>query len=110
MKPWPPLRKYLPESRWKGPLCEEILPHLSNAFRPDVPFAPNSPYGGVLPFSPNEGVAHYYGVGAYLRPLEDARRANVRFAGECLAFSNIPEQKSLDEALPVKLTQKQYDS
>jgi len=92
----------LPESRWKGPLCEEILPGLAREFRADVPYAPNSPCGGVLPFSPNEGVAHYYGVGAYLRPLEDARRAHVRFAGECLAFSNIPEQKSLDEGLPVK--------
>ncbi|MES0810008.1 glycoside hydrolase family 2 protein [Roseibium sp. SCPC15] len=92
----------LPENRWKGPLCEEVLPELASAFRPDVPYASNSPFGGVLPFSPNEGIAHYYGVGAYLRPLEDARRANVRFAGECLAFSNIPEQSSLDKALPVK--------
>lgn len=92
----------LPESRWKGPLCEEILPALAREFRAAVPYAPNSPCGGVLPFSPNEGIAHYYGVGAYLRPLEDARRANIRFAGECLAFSNIPAQQSLDEGLPVK--------
>ncbi|MCK7615558.1 glycoside hydrolase family 2 protein [Roseibium sediminicola] len=92
----------LPEERWKGPLCEEILPALATDLRPDVPYAPNSPSGGVLPFSPNEGIAHYYGVGAYLRPLEDARRAEVRFAGECLAFSNIPDRQSLDEHLPVK--------
>jgi len=92
----------LPESRWKGPLCEEILPSLASDLRPDVPYAPNSPSGGVLPFSPNEGIAHYYGVGAYLRPLEDARRAGVRFAGECLAFSNIPDQQSLEDHLPVK--------
>lgn len=92
----------LPEERWKGPLCEEILPELARDLRPDVPYAPNSPCGGVLPFSPDEGIAHYYGVGAYLRPLEDARRANVRFAGECLAFSNIPGQLSLDQGLPVK--------
>jgi beta-mannosidase len=92
----------LPETRWKGPLCEEILPDLASVLRVDVPYAPNSPCGGVLPFSPNEGIAHYYGVGAYLRPLEDARCAEVRFAGECLAFSNIPDQQSLDEGLPVK--------
>ncbi len=92
----------LPESRWKGPLCEEILPQVAQEYRPDVPYAPNSPCGGVLPFSADEGIAHYYGVGAYLRPLEDARRANVRFAGECLAFSNIPVRQSLGEALPVK--------
>ncbi|KZM49973.1 glycoside hydrolase family 2 protein [Labrenzia sp. OB1] len=89
----------LPEERWKGPLCEEILPELAGRLRPDVPYVPNAPSGGVLPFSPGEGIAHYYGVGAYLRPLEDARRANVRFAAECLAFSNIPEQRSLDEGL-----------
>jgi len=92
----------LPESRWKGPLCEEILPGLATRLRSDVVYAPNSPFGGVLPFSPNEGIAHYYGVGAYLRPLEDARRAEVRFAGECLAFSNIPSEDSLAEGLPVR--------
>lgn len=89
----------LPENRWKGPLCEEILPELAAEGRPDVPYVANSPSGGVLPFSPNEGIAHYYGVGAYQRPLEDARRADIRFAAECLAFSNIPEQQTLDEDL-----------
>ena len=92
----------LPEDRWKGPLCEEILPGLTAEIRADVPYAANSPCGGALPFLPNEGIAHYYGVGAYMRPLEDARRANVRFAAECLAFSNIPDQQSLDEGLAAK--------
>ncbi|MCQ1772051.1 glycoside hydrolase family 2 protein [Neorhizobium galegae] len=85
----------LPERIWKGPLCEEILPALAADCRPDLPYVANSPSGGALPFYPNAGVAHYYGVGAYKRPLEDARRANIRFAAECLAFSNLSHSETL---------------
>lgn len=88
----------LPETRWRTPLTEEILPRATARMRPDVPYVANSPSGGAMPFSPNEGIAHYYGVGAYRRPLEDARRANVRFAAECLAFSNVPEAGCLPDA------------
>jgi beta-mannosidase len=86
----------LPERIWKSPFCREILPGLVAERRPDLPYADNSPSGGALPFYPNAGVAHYYGVGAYLRPLDDARRANIRFAAECLAFSNLSEAEMLD--------------
>jgi beta-mannosidase len=90
----------VPLPLWTGPLYEEILPRAVEALRPDAIYVAHSPGspgdGGDLPFATNAGVSHYYGVGAYLRPLEDARRADVRFTSECLAFANVPNVAAKD--------------
>lgn len=91
----------LPDGKWRSPLAMEVLAQACHEGRPDAPYVQNSPSGGALPFFPNAGVAHYYGIGAYCRPLDDARRANVRFAAECLAFSNVPDTETLDRHLSV---------
>ncbi|MFB9128626.1 glycoside hydrolase family 2 protein [Paraburkholderia dipogonis] len=89
----------LPPSMRAQPLFTERLPAIVARERPDVPYVGNSPSGGVWPFSTNEGVTHYYGVGAYQRPLDDVRRSQVRFAAECLAFANVPDDATLHDAL-----------
>jgi beta-mannosidase len=87
----------LPRDQWYGDLFERALLDLARAACPGVPYVVNSPCGEPMPFTPSRGAAHYYGVGAYLRPLSDARLAEVKFASECLAFANVPDADILEE-------------
>ena len=89
----------LPESEWSNSLFRDVLPSIVKATRPDLVYVPSSPTGGPLPFHVDEGVAHYYGVGAYMRCLDDARRARVRFTSECLAFANLPRDETIEALL-----------
>ncbi|MEB0138980.1 MULTISPECIES: glycoside hydrolase family 2 protein [unclassified Undibacterium] len=81
----------MPAAIWRNSFFGDTLPQLCQALRPDVLYWPSSPSGGVLPFQIDAGVSHYFGVGAYLRGPDDARRSAPRFTSECLGFANIPE-------------------
>ena len=85
----------------RGELFGVLLPQLARAAGADVPYIPSAPCGGAMPFHPGAGVANYFGVGGYRRPLSDVRAAGVRFASECLAFANLPDGATADgEGVP----------
>lgn len=85
-----------PRDAWPSPLFDETLARLCTEVMPDVPYWPSSAHGGSFPHQANQGTTSYYGVGAYLRPLDDARSSDLKFATECLAFANIPGQTTLE--------------
>ncbi|HUI05026.1 MAG TPA: hypothetical protein VLZ77_15910, partial [Acidimicrobiales bacterium] len=87
----------LPPDRWSVALLEKTIPDVLEAALPGVPYVTSNPSGGDLPFRMDAGVCQYFGVGGYMRPVEDARLANVRFAAECLAYSTPPEVAQVEE-------------
>ena len=87
----------IPAEMWRNDWFASELPELVKSLHADSVYVPSSPFGGTLPFYTREGVAHYYGVGAYLRDITDVRRADVKFTSECLGFANMPEAKTLEK-------------
>lgn len=85
----------LPPAHWQPDLFHSRIPAWVAQSLPDAAYWPSSASGGDFPHQPREGSCSYYGVGAYQRPLEDARHSGVRFASECLAFANIPSDDTL---------------
>jgi beta-mannosidase len=88
----------LPLDQISVPAVQSLIPAIAQSRLPGVEYVVSSPSGGELPFHPGSGVAHYFGVGAYLRPLSDATLSGVRFAAESLAFAVPPERASVDAA------------
>lgn len=89
----------MPKEIWRNRLFSSLIPELCNRWHHDIPYLPSSPSGKVLPFHVGSGISHYYSVGAYLKPLSDAKSAGVHFASECLGFSNVPEQSTINKAM-----------
>ena len=81
----------MPPPLWSNALFDEVLPAACAALRSDVPYTPHSPWGGAMPFQADVGISHYYGVSAHRRPIEEARRAHVRFSAESLGLANVPD-------------------
>ena len=89
----------LPREAWSNRWFDERLPALVGDLHPGVPYVASSPSGGALPFQVRHGVTHYYGVGAYRRPLRDLRHDDVKFAAECLGFANMPGPEAAHAAM-----------
>jgi beta-mannosidase len=90
----------------RGELFGELLPRLCAEAVPGVPYLPSAPCGGAgeMPFRPDRGIANYFGIGGYRRPLADARSAGVRFAAECLALANVPGEAAVAALLGAEPT------
>jgi len=87
------------KSVWEIPFFEKTLAEFCKNIHPDIPYISSSPNGGQLPFISHQKLSHYYGVGAYLKPVSDVRNHNVKFTSECLGFSNIPTAKTRNSVL-----------
>jgi beta-mannosidase len=85
-----------PRELWQSAFFDETLAQLCSELVPGTPYWPSSAYGGSFPHQASSGTTSYYGVGAYLRSVEDARRSSLRFASECLAFANVPLLSTLE--------------
>lgn len=81
------------------PILDELLPAMV-ADHSDAVFVQSSPTGAAPSaddaIDPASGVAHWFGVGGYLRPIEDVYRARVRFAAESLAFAIPPDDATIE--------------
>ena len=85
-----------PRELWQPRFFHDTVPALCRELAPALAYWPSSAHGGAFPHAADAGTTSYYGVGAYERPLEDARRSGLRFATECLAFANIPAPSALE--------------
>ncbi len=76
-------------------LCRQAMAHVDY-----VTSSPTSAPGeGGAPHHHTSGFSHYFGVGAYGRGIDDARRSGVGFTTECLAYAHIPSKDAVDRQM-----------
>ena len=98
-----------PAEVWYPALFAQVIAQLCTEHAPGIPYWPSSAHGGAFPHQASAGTSSYYGVGAYLRPLEDARHADLQFATECLAFANVPSENTI-KRMPAGLATRVHDA
>lgn len=86
-----------PQSSWSNDFFDQQLRVLCSQYNATIPYFPSTPCGGAMPFHLDQGLAHYYGVGAFKRPLTDIGLAGIKFASEGMGFSNIPEPATIEQ-------------
>jgi beta-mannosidase len=87
----------LTREKWTSTLTQKTIPALCAEHLGAVPYVTSSPTGGDLPFQPDAGDCHYWGVGSYLRRPEDARLSGIRFMSEGMGFAIPPERQTVDD-------------
>ena len=98
-----------PAEVWHPALFTQVIAQLCAEHAPSIPYWPSSAHGGAFPHQASAGTSSYYGVGAYLRSLEDARHADLKFATECLAFANVPAENTF-KRMPGGLATRVHDA
>ena len=84
----------LPAAEWTNDFFAGTLPRVCAQRHAGIPYFPSTPWGGALPFHVGTGISHYFGVGAYRRPLAEVKSARIKFTSECLGFSNVPDPQT----------------
>ncbi|WP_185234572.1 glycosyl hydrolase 2 galactose-binding domain-containing protein [Teredinibacter franksiae] len=80
---------------WNKTLFEQLLPTKLHEAYGEFPYFPSTPCEGDLPIHLEDGICHYWGVGAYRGDLTDPQKFDIKFSSECLGFSNIPSEETL---------------
>ncbi|MCW8999624.1 MAG: hypothetical protein OQK04_13030, partial [Kangiellaceae bacterium] len=99
----------LPQELSKPAFFEEWIPEQLTKRAITTPYLSSSPQGGIMPFHLNQGVAHFWGVGAYMHTPENSGMERVKFCSEGMGLSHIPEDSSIQQWLG-KSIQFQYSN